>query len=305
MSFNKNRHSACAVLVAGSLFAAGSAEAFTVYSTKDSYMGAGTFYGPGKLPDAPLFDVTIRNVAFTSATTFVTPFFNNGGEAPNVPGEVATSDKPDGYFSDGKTPINENAEVGPFELNGAKVLVGIGGGGAHQGEQISVLLDRHTMIMTMDIVFDMGIGAAGVVAAPFYGTTQEATLPPSIQTQMGIEGGIDRAGPLKSGDKIHGRLGDFNGDGMLDGAIVVTGNMPLTSVFMPGAPYALIRYFDTDMPYAGAVAGKLPGTAADRQKTADRSNHPFPAAEAQLVQQKPVLSSAEISKHEGTGGGGK
>lgn len=278
------KFSACAVLAGASLLAGGTAGAFTVFSNKNSYMNAGTFYGPGKLPASPLFDVTIYNVAFTSATTFVTPFFNNGGKEPNVRGEVETSDKPDGYFSDGKTPLNENADVGPFVLNGAKVLVGIGGGGAHQGEQLSVLLDRHTMIMTMDIVFDMGIGAAGVVAAPFYGTTQEATLPKSIQSQLGLEGGTDRAGDLKSGDKIHGRLGDFNGNGMLDGAIVVTGNMPLTSVFMPGAPYALIRYFETDMPYNGAMVGKLPGSGTDRQKIAERSTYAFPAAEAKLVQ---------------------
>jgi hypothetical protein len=286
MSFKKSKSSACAASIAVSLLASGSAGAFTVFSTQDSYMGAGKFFGPGKLPVSPLFNVTIHNVSFTSATTFVTPFFNNGGAAPNVPGEIETSDKPDGYFSDNKTPLNENAEVGPFVLNGTKVLVGIGGGGAHQGEQISVLLDRHTMIMTMDIVFDMGMGAAGVMAAPFYGTTQEATLPLSIQSQMGIAGGTDRAGPLKSGDKIRGRLGDFNGDGRLDGAIVVTGNMPLTSVFMPGAPYALIRYFDTDMPYAGEVVGKLPGSPAERQKKADRANYAFPAAEARLVQTK-------------------
>jgi hypothetical protein len=284
MNLKHLKFSACAAVAAANLLAGGSAHAFTVFSTKNSYMNAGTFYGPGKLPPSPLFDVTIHNVAFTSATTFVTPFFNNGGKEPNVGGEVETSDKPDGYFSDGKTPINENADVGPFVLNGTKVLVGIGGGGAHQGEQLSVLLDRHTMIMTMDIVFDMGIGAAGVVAAPFYGTTQEATLPKSIQSQLGLEGGTDRAGDLKSGDKIHGRLGDFNGNGMLDGSIVVTGNMPLTSVFMPGAPYALIRYFETDMPYNGETVGKLPGSGADRQKTAERSTYAFPAAEAKLVQ---------------------
>jgi hypothetical protein len=279
-----------ALVISGSL--AGQAGAFTVFSTQDSYMGAGAFYGPGRLPKGPLFDVTIRNVGFTSATTFVTPFLNNGGAEPNVPGEVETSANPDGYFSDGKTPINENASVGPFVLNGTKVLVGIGGGGAHQGEQISVLMDRHTMIMTMDIVFDMGIGPAGVVAAPFYGTTQEATLPPSIQTQMGIAGGVDQAGPLKSGDKIRGRLGDFNGDGRLDGAIVVTGNMPLTSVFMPGAPYALIRYFDTDMPYNGELVGKLPGSVEERQKQANKATYAFPAAETKLV----TMKTAEAGK---------
>lgn len=266
------------------LLGGGRADAFTVFSTGESYMGAGTFYGPGRLPDSVLFDVNIRNVAFTSAATFVTPFFNNGGKAPNVPGEVATSATPDGFFSDGKTAINENAEVGPFELNGTPFLVGIGAGGAHRGEQISVLLDDHTMIMTMDIVFDMGIGAAGVVAAPFYGTTKEVTVPLSLQTQMGFPGGVDRAGSLKSGDKLRGRLGDFNGDGMLDGAIVVTGNMPLKSVFMPGAPYALIRYFDTDMPYTGQLVGKLPGSVEERQKGAVEADRRFPGAQADLAQ---------------------
>lgn len=111
------------------------------------------------------------------------------------------------------------------------------------------------------------------------------TLPPSIQTRMGFEGGIDRAGSLTSGDKLRGRLGDFDGNGLLDGAIVVAGNMPLDSVFMPGAPYALIRYFETDMPYAGEVIGKLPGTPGDRQRQADQSSYPFPTAQGRLVQQ--------------------
>ncbi|KOR29602.1 hypothetical protein TI04_08185 [Achromatium sp. WMS2] len=259
------------------------AAAFTVYSIKDSFMGPGIFYGPGRLADSLLFDVVIRNVAFTSAGTFVTPFFNNGAAEPNVRGEIATTDNPDGYFSDGTTPINENADVGPFELSGSPFLVGIGGGGAHQGEQISVLLDNHLMIMTMDIVFDMGIGPAGVISAPFYGTTGEATLPPSIQTKLGYPGGIDRAGSLKAGDKIRGRLGDFDGNGMLDGAIVVTGNLPLNSIFMPGAPYALIRYFETDMPYNGALIGKLPGTAANRHQQSSTATHAFPEAETAMV----------------------
>lgn len=290
---NKLHHTICAVMaVSNCLLWGGTASAFTVHSTTKSFMGAGTFYGPGRLPDSVLFDVTIRNVAFTSPTTFVTPYFNNGAKEPNVPGEKATSTNPDGYFSDGKTGINENADVGTFDLNGTPFLVGIGAGGAHNGEQISVLLDDHTMIMTMDIVFDMGIGAAGVVAAPFYGTTATVTLPPSLQTQMGFKGGVDKAGSLRSGDKIQGHLGDFDGNGMLDGAIVVAGNMPLNSIFMPGAPYAIIRYFETDMPYHGELIGRLPGSAEQRQIAANTSAYPFPMATAQLLKMLPSYGIA-------------
>ncbi|MGB0659830.1 MAG: hypothetical protein ACPGNV_06580 [Mangrovicoccus sp.] len=270
--------SACLMLT----MLASAAPAFTVHSNDESYMGAGTFYGPGRLPDSVLFSVVIRNVSFTSESTFVTPFFNNGPEEPNVEGEIATATTADGFFSDGVTMINENADVGPFELNGAPFLVGIGHGGSHNGEQISVLMDDNIMIMTMDIVFDMGVGAAGIVHAPFYGTTGTVTLPASLQTQYGLPGGVDQAGSLKPGDQLSGRLGDFDGNGMLDGAIAVTGNLPLTSIFMPGAPYALIRYFETDMPYEGQRIGELPASTEIRFTKTEAATYRFPEDAAAL-----------------------
>ena len=271
---------ACAFALA---LAASPARSFTVYSTDASFGGPGIFYGPGRFNDVPIFSVVIRNVSFTSEGTFVTPFFNNGALEPNVAGEIATDAEPDGLFSDGKTPINENADVGAFDLNGMPFLVGIAKSGHHSGEQVSVLLDDHLMIMTMDIVFDMGVGEGGIVSAPFYGTTSEVTIPPSLQTQYGIAGGIDQAGSLRPGDTLRGRLGDFDRNGMLDGAIVVAGNLPLNSIFMPGAPYALIRYFETDMPYDGEVIGKLPGDLASRAQAAVHADFQFPADEAKFV----------------------
>lgn len=261
------------------------AQTFTVHSNDESLGGAGIFYGPGRLPDSELFSVVIRNVSFTAESTFVTPFFNNGAAEPNVAGEVATAVEADGFFSDGKTMINENADVGAFELNGVPFLVGIGHGGSHNGEQISILMDGDVMIMTMDIVFDMGVGEAGIVYAPFYGTTGEVTIPPSLQTQYGIPGGVDRAGSLNVGDKLRGRLGDYDGNGMLDGAIVVAGNLPLDSIFMPGAPYALIRYFETDMPYAGQRIGALPGNLEIRTIETKIADFKFPSDEQMLAGQ--------------------
>lgn len=236
--------------------------AITVYSTKDSYQGAGLFYGPGPLKDIDLFDVVIRNIGFATPGYFITPFFNNGAAEPNILGELMLDDTPDGLFSDGIHKINENLDAAPFDLGGSQFLVGVAKSGAHAGQQISVLLNDELMIMTMDFIFDMGIGASGIIKMPFYGTTGEVTLPPSLQTQMGIEGGHDYAGSLKSGDKLKGRLGDFNKDGMMDGAIVVVGNMPMNSILLPGAPYALIRNFETDLPYNGELLGKLPTTSA-------------------------------------------
>lgn len=262
--------------------ASGGAAAFTVFSTTQSFMGAGTFYGPGKLPDSKIFDVTIRDVIFTTEGTFITPYRNSGAEGKHTTGEVATVKSPTGMFSDNVTTLNENADTGPFELNGMSFLAGIAGGGAHGGEQISVMHDG-TMIMTMDLGLDMGIGAAGVVKFPFYGTTDEVTVPYSLQTQMGLPGGIDRAGSLPSGTKIRGRLGGFNKDGFLDGAIVVAGNMPLTSIFMPGAPYALIRSFQTDMPIDGQRVGRLLGSPEAREAARTKAALRFPEDSARFA----------------------
>ena len=69
---------------------------------------------------------------------------------------------------------------------------------------------------------------------------------------------------------------EFDGNGMLDGAIVVAGNLPMTSIFMPGAPYALVWNFETDMPYDGQLVGRLPGDIRLRAETAGRATHAFP-----------------------------
>ena len=235
------------------------APAATMFSTHLSYMGAGTFYGPGKMGDSVLFDATISNIAFPSPLTFVTPLLNNGATEPNICGERETRQKSTGLLSDNLTRINENVDVCSFQLSDKKILVAVVDGGQHHGEQVAVVLSNGEMLMTMDIALDLGIGPSGVIRLPFNATTGEVTIPQSLQTQLKIPGGVDRAGSLKSGDKIHGRFGDFNHDGMLDGAIVLTGNFPLNSVFMPGAPYAMIRYFETDIPYDGRMIGKLPG----------------------------------------------
>ena len=67
--------------------------------------------------------------------------------------------------------------------------------------------------------------------------------------------GVDRAGPLQSGETISGRIGGFNGDGHIDGTIVAVGVMPLDSPVFPGQPYALSRNFETDIAHEGTVMG--------------------------------------------------
>ena len=70
-------------------------------------------------------------------------------------------------------------------------------------------------------------------------------MPPSLQTQMGLPGGIDRAGSLPVGAKIHGRLGDFNNDGYLDGASATT--WYLHYVGLPQRPFVYAANYENEV----------------------------------------------------------
>ena len=84
-------------LVAGLFLATGErGSASTMYSTKATYMGPGTFWGPGVIEETPIFDVIIPNIGFSSKLNFVTPFRNNGGAEPNICGEGEMGGTPRG-----------------------------------------------------------------------------------------------------------------------------------------------------------------------------------------------------------------
>ncbi|HEY6808582.1 MAG TPA: hypothetical protein VI356_21370 [Myxococcales bacterium] len=240
-----------ALLLAGT---AGSAGALTLFSTPNSYMKSGKFYGPGAIEtDQDLFPVVIRNMIFVTERDFVTPFFNNGGAAPNILAEQKFRGPVDGRLADGSL-INENVDIWPAKIAGVDVLIAVVYGGPHFGEQLSVVNEDGEVVMTMDLAIDFGIGPKGVVHVPFYGTTGTVVVPPSLQSLSGGKG-VDQAGPFPSGTTLTGRIGDFNHDGYIDGTLVSVGSLPLDSPFFPGQPYVIARNFETDIAIDGALFG--------------------------------------------------
>lgn len=228
----------------------------TLWSTPESYLGTGQFFGPGEfLEEQELFAVVIHNMTFVTERDFLTPFENNGPAEPNLCAEKAFRGEVDGRLSNGLL-INENADTCLMNLAGVELLPAVVAGGPYMGQQISVTSDDGHVVMTMDLALDLGVGERGVVVLPFYGTTGSLEVPYSLQTQQGGKG-IDRAGVLESGSVIHGRIGDFNGDGWIDGSLVAVGTLPLDSPIYPGQPYAMYRTFETDIPIAGAVFGNV------------------------------------------------
>lgn len=227
-----------------------------LWSTSESFLGTGEFYGPGAyITYQDLFEIELSNLAFVTKLVFVTPFYNNGPDEPNNCAEKQMSDKPDGRLSNGLL-INENADMCIAVIAGTEMMFAVIQGGPHQGQQINVTLDTGDIVMTMDLALDLGIGEKGVVKLPFYGTTDSVVVPKSLQTQVN-EIGIDQAGPFPSGTTLTGRIGDFNGDGWIDGTLVAVGNIPLDSPIYPGQPYAMHRNFETNIPIKGLSYGNV------------------------------------------------
>lgn len=276
MKARRTSRVALSLALAGLL--APSTPAATMFSTADSYLGSGTFYGPGAyMEEEPLFPVVIRDMIWVTERDFVTPFVNNGAAPPNTSGEEQFyRDRPsgadpeqrrvDGRLSNGLR-INENADISMSRIAGVQVLFAAVDGADYNGAQAAVAGDDGQVVMTMDFALDLGIGPKGVVRMPFYGTTGTLVVPHSLQTQMGGKG-VDQAGRLVSGSKLTGRIGDFNADGRIDGTIIAAANLPLDSPIYPGQPYVIVRHFETDIPIDGSrygdVKALLSGAASER-----------------------------------------
>jgi hypothetical protein len=228
-------------------------QAATLWSVDESHLGTGWFYGPGAyMVPTPLFPVMIRHLAFTSDRDFVTPFWNNGAEAPNL---MAEADFPpvDGALSDG-TRINENVDLGTFTLAGTRFMPAVVQGGGLVGQQLAVTMRDGNLVMVMDLALDLGIGPRGIIRMPFYGTTGTLTVPDPLPGSTGPAPPA-QAGPIASGQTVSGRIGDFNGDGYIDGTLVAVGVMPPSSPIYPGQPWVMARNFETDVPIDGVLSG--------------------------------------------------
>lgn len=234
------------------LLAAGFAVAL-LWATVPAISGAeirligGYFYGPGPIvPDSLLPDGKLVNVEFDRKTFRGRTEFANDGSKTAV-------------FSDGKTRINQNIDAGVIKLGDGKesVLLAAVDGGPHKGAEVYYLDDSYNMIWRVDLALDPGFDQGIIRVDDFELTTGIVQIPPSIQTQKGYPEGYDQAGSLRSGQYLAGRLGDFDGDGYLDGAIAAGPNVPLASNMLPGAPVGNHRGFKTDVEVPAHLAAEL------------------------------------------------
>lgn len=212
------------------------------------FIDGGTFHGPGKFPDSPLPTGVLGGIELGPRLTGATRYFNNGSEPPNVPGGTELDGSTDGRMSDG-TPFNEHvwggiAVVGRGAMSFMTVVAS---GGPNHGQELYEMGEDLSWHIYADLALDPGFPEGIVVSENLHITTGVLRVPLSLQTLATTPGGIDRAGSLPSGAPVFGRLGDRDGDGMLDGTIVGASNVPAEHIFTPGAPVVQRRDFHSDI----------------------------------------------------------
>jgi len=242
----------------------------------------GYFFGPGKaiyndtgieginrFPDAQ-----VRNIILTGPLSGIIPFANNGGAEPNVIAEeLVESGVVDGMASDG-TLINENADTAlrlnyshPETGESADVMVIAEMSDRPDGGEPISPDSLGNLTFSPSVVADPGdpslISRFNVVF-----TTGAAEVPISKKTELGLEGGIDRAGPFHAGKVLVGRLGDYDRDGFLDGILVLAATSPMDLIVARGDPIAQIRPWISDIPVD-------PGQAAFLTLSGLLNNYPF------------------------------
>jgi hypothetical protein len=218
----------------------------------------GIFYGPGQMVDSPLPEGTLGYIEFQHPLVGATQFFNNGSESPNIPGEAEISGTADGLLSNGIA-FNEHVDggVAGVGMGAMRFLTVIAADGPNQGREIYELQPDYNWKITTDLALDPGFPEGLVISNNLEITTGIRWVPKSLQTQKDIPGGEDRAGSLPSGVPVIARLGDYDMDGFLDGAIVGASNIPLNHMFLPGAPVVQIRDFVSDIPISTFDASLL------------------------------------------------
>ncbi|HEY6911935.1 MAG TPA: hypothetical protein VI356_21335 [Myxococcales bacterium] len=268
--------------IAALLLASTSASAASAVSGKhDIHLVRGHLYGPGPLPDQEFKPGSLNSLRLVSFLKGEIPLLNNGGAGPNLEAESFHGHKPDGRLCDG-TPINENVDVGNVTLMGQlQLLLGAVGAGPNGGRVNFYLDDRINWTILDDIAIDPGFVNGLIKIENFTWSTSPRRLPLSLQSQRGYPGAVDRAGSKTSGSVLMGRLGDDDLDGNLDGVFNAIGNFPLTSAFLPGAPFAQTRDFKTDISILPLQAALLTfaGARNELNVAADPAEPRIPQAE--------------------------
>lgn len=250
MSFSANGLRIAAYTFAMCAFAAQDSSAYSLWSTHDSRTDTGQLYLAHD--NAKLGELRIRNLLLIGPSGWLVPFNNNGPNAPNVCAAFETS------VGRPEIRVNENVDSCPTMLSGGEVSMLVVDGGRHQGNQLATISPSGEVAMSADVV--LRFGNLPEIRTSFYATSGVTKAPPELRSQA--EDIARRVPWMAAGPgELRGRIGDFDGNGWVDGTVVAVGTLPEGAAAKAGTQYLLIRHFETDLPVAGVLSGNVKARA--------------------------------------------
>lgn len=231
-------------------FAAHDSSAYSLWSTHDSRTDTGELYLAHD--SAKLGELRVRHLLLVGPSDWLIPFDNNGPDAPNVCAALETLvDRPG-------TRINENVDSCPTVLSSGELSILVVDGGRHQGNQLATISPSGEVAMSADVL--LRFANLPEIRTSFYATSGVAKVPPELRSQAAD---IARRVPWMAAGpgELRGRIGDFDGNGWVDGTVVAVGTLPEGAAAKAGTQYLLIRHFETDLPVAGVLSGNVKALA--------------------------------------------
>lgn len=229
-----------------SVCAAQGASAYSLWSTNDRRDGTGELHLTRE--SAKLGELRVRNLLLVGPSAWVIPFNNNGAAAPNVCAAPKASTDPQAPR------VNENVDSCPTVLRDGELSMLVVDGGRHQGHQLATISPSGEIAMSADIVLRLADRPAARVS--LFATSAETDVPPQLRAQAGE---VARRLPWMAAGpgKLRGRIGDFDGNGWVDGTVIAIGTLPEGAESSATLQYLLIRHFETDLPVTGVLSGDV------------------------------------------------
>jgi hypothetical protein len=229
-------------------FVAYDAAAYSLWSTHDSSTDTGDIYLAHD--SARLGELRVHGLLLVGPSDWVVPFNNNGSRAPNVcVTRAGAADSPGAR-------VNENVDSCPTALRTGELSIQVVEGGRHQGNQVTTISPTGEVAMSADVL--LRFADLPAIRTSFYATSGVTKVPPELRAQAEE---VARRLPWMAADagELRGRIGDFNGNGWVDGTLVAVGTLPAGAAAKAGTQYLLIRHFETDLPVAGVLSGNVKG----------------------------------------------
>ena len=187
---------------------------------------------------------SLDNISFNSPKTFLVPML------ASEPVTMATGTAEVSFA------VNLNTPILGLRLNDRKYSVLTSMASPLFGQTYGIFDDDKALWLAREITVKMN---NQYLTLPLLATTAALALPPDLSSSLAAHAHAAQSNTPQWTLPLEGRLGDADGDGLLDGILVALVEIPSSHKGLLGSYWLLRQGFISDFPAQGLRIGALPG----------------------------------------------